>query len=151
MNPAVSRDELNRLLNAMIPFAQDMLGKYGQFVPFAGVLNAEGEIELLGGFADNENVTAQEIHDVLLDGLQQSAREGKYRATGLCADVHVRRGQADQGSDAIGVSLEHSDGTALDVYLPYTKPAPGQIEYGELFGAGAAVRVFTAPPAPPPA
>ena len=141
----MSREDFNQLLNALIPFAQKMLTQYGQFAPFAGGVGDSGEVELLGGYPQ-ESATAQQIHDALFVGLQQAAREGKYRATGLCADVRVRRGPDDPGSEAISVSLEHSDGTAVDVYLPYQRPSAGGFEYGELFGTAAEARIF-APPA----
>jgi hypothetical protein len=71
-------------------------------------------VEVIAGHPGSEETTAQEIHNVLLEGLQQGALDGKYRATGLCYEVRVRRGDADPGTDAIAVALEHSDGTALD-------------------------------------
>ena len=141
----MNRDDLNQLLNALIPYAQQMLNQQGQFVPFACAISAAGEVEMIGGQPGSDETTTQEIHDVLLKELQQGARGGKYRAVGLCSDVRVRCGEAPEPSEAISVGLEHSDGTAIDVYLPYTKQGAGQVKYGDLFGSARQLRIFSPP------
>jgi hypothetical protein len=142
----LNRDDLNQLLNVLIPFAQQTLGHQGGFLPFAAALSTEGKVEVIAGHPGSEETTAQEIHDVLLEGLKQGARDGKYRATGLCYEVRVRRGDADPGTDAIALALEHSDGTALDLYVPYEKKSASEINYGDLFGTAGQGRVFPLPP-----
>jgi hypothetical protein len=143
----LNRDDLNQLLNVLIPFAQQTLGHQGGFLPFAAALSTEGKVEVISGHPGSDETTAKEIHDVLLEGLQQGARDGKYRATGLCCEVRVRRGEADPGTDAIAVALEHSDGTALDIYLPYEKKSAEEITYGNMFGTTGQAKVFPPPTA----
>lgn len=140
----MNHEDLNQLLNALMTYAQQLLNQQGQFLPFAAAIRAGGEVELIGGQAGGDDTSAQEIRAALLEGLRQGARDGKYRATGLCSDMRVQRGGAGPATDAIGVVLEHSDGTALSVYLPYERQSPGRVQYGDLYSAAAEIRIFPA-------
>ena len=137
----MSREDLNQLLDALIPFAQKLLSQQGQFLPFAAAINAAGGIRFLGGQAGGDNASPKEIQDHLLGELQQGARKGAFRAAGLCSDMHVRRGE-DAATSVIGISLEHSDGTSIDVFLPYTWHGDGRVEYGERFASARELCIF---------
>jgi hypothetical protein len=144
----VNRDDLNRLLNALIPYAQQMLNQQAQFLPFAGAIGATGEVEVIGGYPGDHVSTSKDVRDLLLEGLQQGARDGKYRATGLCCDMRMRRVEGEEPTEAISILLEHADGTVIMIYLPYVRQPNGHVEYGEMYGAAAEARVF--PPAATP-
>ena len=45
-------------------------------------------------------------------------------------------------TDAVGVWLEHVNGEAVDVALPYRKVSRGHYEYGDLFAARGGHGVF---------
>jgi hypothetical protein len=145
---SMNRDDLNRLMNALLPYAQQMLNQQAQFLPFAGAVGAQGEVELIGGFPGEAGATARDVQEVLLEGLKRGASEGKYRATALCSDVRVRRGESETPVEAISISLEHADGTSIEVYLPYARQPTGRVEYGEMFGTAREVRIF--PPSATP-
>jgi len=74
----------------------------------------------------------------LVEGFR--ARQDALRAVALVADVRV------DGGDAVRVELEHRDGHALAVLLPYKKKRFGRvIEYGALGAGTAAPQVWTRP------
>jgi hypothetical protein len=138
----VSRDDLNRLLNALIPYAQQMLNQQAQFLPFAGAIGATGEVEMIGGYPGDHFSTSQDVRDLLLERLRQGARDGKFRAAALCCDMRMRRAEGEEPSEAISVSLEHADGTVVTIYMPYVRQPNGYVEYGEMYSAAAAARIF---------
>ena len=62
----------------------------------------------------------------------------ELRAVGICSDVRAT------DSDAIRVDLEHSEGAAMAVLLPYTKKRFGRgIDYSTLQAGVATNRVWT--------
>jgi hypothetical protein len=60
-------------------------------------------------------------------------------------DVRVVPPGASAKSDAICAQLEHANGEAVDVYLPYKKHWLGRFTYGEIFASARDARVFARP------
>lgn len=127
----LAQADLDGLLNALLPFAQQELEKLGEFFPFGAIVTADGETKLLGADAmQEERPDSASIISMLLSEAQ--SKRGELRAVGICSDVRAT------DSDAIKVELEHSEGAALAVLLPYSKKRFGRgIEYSAL-QAGAA-------------
>ena len=131
----MAHPDLDTLMNAAIPFAQQMLRKYGEFYPFGVSMNAEGEIMMDAGYNGVERPASQELIDLLTDAYREKARSGGLRAAGICADVRVIPPGQSHKSDAIRVSLEHHNGEAVDVILPYKKRWFGRMSYGVVFAS----------------
>jgi hypothetical protein len=127
-----SQDDLDGLLNSALPFAQQMLDKNGEFFPYGVALDSDGRVEMVAGWTGSDRPPSTEMIQLLTDGLRQ--RVSMVRAAAIVADV--RAGD----SDAIRVELEHSEGAAMAVLLPYKKRRFARgIEYGAL-AAGTARR-----------
>ena|SRR5688572_13847005 len=62
------REDLDNLLSACIPFAQQVLAKNGTFFPFGATMSPTGEISLAAGYDDQPGAGAQEVADLTLDG-----------------------------------------------------------------------------------
>jgi hypothetical protein len=138
----MSTEQLEEVLNALIPFAQSQLEAKGSFPPFAGGLDVEGEVEfLLPGGA--EEADSGDILGILRQGLQSGALEGTYRATGVCLDVTARRDETSEPIDAILVQLE-SEGESLAAYVPYLRGEDGRYVFGEVFFGAHDPEVFPA-------
>lgn len=133
---------MDDLLNALLPFAKQMLEKYGEFIPFAAAMSPSGEIASVGGDIGTEHPKSQEIIDFLTDIFQRQALAGDLKACGICIDSRVIPPGQTEKSDAILARLEHQDGETVDVYLPYRKTILRKIKYGDLFAAEGTVRVF---------
>jgi hypothetical protein len=121
-----SQDDLDGLLNLTLPFAQQMLAEHGEMYPFGAAVTADGETRLL---ADDpgvgEHPAGAEVRVSLFDGLRRTRAE--LRAIAVCSDVRL------PDSDAIRVELEHRDGQAMAVFLPYKKKRFGRsVEYHDL-------------------
>ena len=125
------QDDLDGLLNVTIPFAQQMLEKSGEFYPFGAAMSAGGEARLLGvETGQDDRPASSAVLDSLLGGIRHARAE--YRAVAICSDVRL------PDSDAVRVELEHQEGQAMAILLPYKKKRFGRgVEYGEL-RAGAA-------------
>jgi hypothetical protein len=142
----MSRADLDSLLNGLLPFAQEMLKRYGEFYPFAQAVTSEGEMVALATYTGDEHPPSQQVIEELVTALRADAVEGRYRATGICFDVRVMPPNGAPKTDAVVIALEHAAGESIEVYLPYRKKRFGRITYGELFARAAAPRIFAVPP-----
>jgi hypothetical protein len=131
----VAHPDLDQILNVLLPFAQKMLSKYGEFQPFAASMDQEGRVALHAGYTGEQRVTSEQIIDLLIGGIRQQASNGEIKAAGICLDVRtVPPGQVER-VEAICAQLEHETGEAADVYLPYRKSWLRGPKYGDLFAA----------------
>jgi hypothetical protein len=131
----MAHSDLDQLLNAVLPFAQQMLARHGEFFPFGSSMTTSGEVIANGAYDGDEQPPSQQVIELLTQAFRQEASAGKIRAAAICYDVRtIPPGQSEK-TDAICVSAEHQNGEAADVYLPYKKSLFGKISYGEIFGA----------------
>ena len=129
----MAHQDLDMLLQSLLPFAQQMINKHGEFFPFGATMDMNGQIAMASAYTESEQPPSQECSDLLLGGFKVQAKEGKIRACGIVYDVRtIPPGQSEK-VDAICARLEHSCGEAVDVFLPYSKGWLGRIKYGEIF------------------
>lgn len=139
-----AQDELDELLDVSIRAAQEQLDVAGEFYPFAVALQEPGETRLVTpevktGPRSVADVT--EVFTMCWEALRAEA--GSLRAGAVVTNVGGPDG------DAIAVALEHREGRALEVFLPYAaqgktggkKPAQKHL-YGELQAAPGQPRVW---------
>ncbi len=139
-------EELEQLLNAIIPFAQRMLVRHGEFYPFAAAVNQNGKLKFIGEFVGDLPERANPLSGGLIGYLREQliagASKGEYRATGICSGVQVDvSGQKEKG-DAVRISVEHLEGQAMDVFLPYQLDPSGEVAYGDVYAAVAEPVIF---------
>src|ERR1700722_18536202 len=97
----MAHPELNQLLNALIPFAQQALAKHGEYYPFGSAINKDGVIVAHVTWDGDENPPSQQVIDTLTKDFQQQAAAGQIRAAGICYDIRtVVPGQSTK-TDAI--------------------------------------------------
>ena len=130
---AAAQADLDRLLDSAIQIAKQNLAGASEFEPFALItaiddrlLAVDLDTSELGKHPDSATLMAATMAQ--LKHLAKSAR-----CTALAANTRLSR----EKTDAVEVRLEHREGAALLVLLPYRRPKfGGTVEYGEL-------RVFT--------
>jgi hypothetical protein len=137
MNP-----DFERLLSAVIPIAQRMLKDLGAFIPFGAFVTADGEVQLAGGEGDPSHLETQEIVEMYLEAYRAAAANGSFSSTALCVDVRIHVPGKLEKTDAIQIMLEHSEGEALNAFMPYEKHGQADITYASLFAAPADPLVF---------
>lgn len=129
--------DLDDLLNIALPFAQQMLDKHGEFFPYATVLEQNGSPKMVAADpGTGEQPDSTDVLALLLDGVRAD-RDG-IRAAALVSDVRL------SDTDAVRVELEHREGHALSVFLPYKpKRLRRGVDYGELEAASGTPRIWT--------
>ena len=136
----LAQSDMDGLLDIAVELATEQLRKQGGFVPFAACVDDQGEVQLLmaeptavDDSADGPDATT------LAEGLRVDlrARRESFRGAALAVDVRL----PDEGRDGISVDLEHRDGVALLVTLPYTH-AGGAVELGDVAASAGTVRIW---------
>jgi hypothetical protein len=117
---------MDALLSAALPFAKQQLAKHGEFFPYGVAMSLDGQIALVAGDTGTERPPSTEVLDILYEGLRSKAEEN--RGAAVVADVRLR----GEETDAIQVEVEHRDGIALKVFLPYRKKRLGGLETGQM-------------------
>ncbi len=103
-----------------------MLGKRGAFLPFGAVVTEGGELELAAADPGPKRPLLSDVQAMLLRGFRDQRDE--LHAVALAVDGRL------EDSDVIRVDLEHRDGVAIAVLLPYVikRGLRRHIEYGTL-------------------
>ena len=136
----MSQKELEQLLNAVVPQAEERLAERGEVYPFGAMMKTDGGVVFSTVEAGDESNPRGQFVELLVSGLR--ARRADYRAVAICWDGKIRQVDTEEVSDAVIVFLEHADGEAVNIYLPYQKMADGTYDYADLLGTEAQPRVF---------
>lgn len=130
------QDDLDGLLNAALPFAQQMLGESGEFFPFGVVLSSGGDIRMIAADTGHDDkprstdVLATRVRGVRVD------REA-LRAVALVSDVRT------DDTDAVQVELEHREGADAGCSAAVQKEATRKaVEYGGLAASVASPTIW---------
>ncbi len=131
--PDASATDLENLLGTGVGAAQEQLERNGGFLPFALVVENDGEVRLVAvtpadaaGDSDADFDADGMIND-LTELLRQHRDE--FRAAAIVCDITL----LEEDSDAIHVAAEHQDGSVFAAVLPYAaRPDSSELEFGEL-------------------
>ena len=132
------------LMNAVLPFARQMLNRYGEFFPYGGAMRPDGQLVSVAGYDGQEHPPSQEVIRLLKDGFVAGAKNGQYKATALIYDVRVNLPTTGEKSDAIAVSLNHQGAYSVIVYFPY-KILDGKAALGTAFAQKGEADIFSTP------
>lgn len=122
-----AQDDLDGLLEPALGFAQEQLAKHGKFHPYAVAVDTAGRREMVAADLGREPSSPADVITALIEAL--SARRDDFRAVAIIADTTAPA----PNDGAIRVTLEHREGTALAVHLPYVRRGVRRtIAYGEL-------------------
>ena len=141
----MAQEDLEELLNFLIPCAQQFLAKSGEFYPFAASMTPDGTVRQNMSGTGEEFPNSDKLIAILIDGFREEALVGRLKATGICYDARVLLEGAKERTDAICVRLEHADGDAVEIVLPYTGASAGAITYDELVMTSAKGEIFGPP------
>ncbi|MDB5431893.1 MAG: hypothetical protein JWP35_3009 [Caulobacter sp.] len=116
---AAAKADCERLLEVVLPLAEQMLGTHREFFPYGGAMKPGGEIVSIGALGDgDEAAPPDQMIGQLKAAFIQGARDGAYRATALVYDVTVTDVDGE-AANAIAASLNHRDGYSVIVLMPY--------------------------------
>jgi hypothetical protein len=109
-----AQDDLDTLFSTVLPLAEQILGKSGEMYPFGATVGNDGEVALLGAMPDlDDHPLSEDVLSSLYLGAQ--TQSSQCRAFAFVADVRVN------GADAVRVEVEHQEGLALTLHVPYTR------------------------------
>ncbi len=129
----MAHSDLNLLKDALLPVAKQMLTQDGEFFPYGAFMTIKGEIIDCSVSDPNDRAPSKRLIDTLKKDFRARATKGEIRAAGICCDVRVAREGQQEKTDAVQFALEHQNGEALDVFLPYDLDSAGEVRYGGLF------------------
>ena len=128
-------DDLDGLLDHALRYAEDRLPE-GGFAPVGFTLDVDGTVSLTAAGWDEDSgpPPAAEV----LEGLREALRSARdhFRAVAVVLDAAM-----PDGSDVVQVDLEHAEGEALTVLMPYVRTADG-LETAELRGVAGQPRTW---------
>jgi hypothetical protein len=134
-------DEIQELLNFLLPYAERMLNEHGEFYPYAAALDSDGELNAVGTDVDDDSPDVGDVLLALHQGLRERAAEGAIRATGIAADVTLTDPDSGETTDAVQVELDHAEADPVDIFVPY-ETEPEGVKFGELVAAEGREPVF---------
>ncbi|WP_235563887.1 hypothetical protein [Arthrobacter sp. Soil763] len=131
--PDASATDLENLLGTGVGAAQEQLERNGGFLPFALVVQNDGEVRLVAVTpADAAGDTDADFDaDGMIADLTELLRQHRdeFRAAAIVCDITL----LEEDSDAIHVAAEHRDGSVFAAVLPYGgNSQTNALEFGEL-------------------
>lgn len=139
-----AKADCQALMNSVLPFAEQTLSRYGEFLPFGGAMKVDGEFISIAGTDGEEHPLSGDLIRLIKDGFREAAGNGEVKATALVYDVRAAVPSTGEPSDAIAVSLNHRDAYSVIVLVPY-KIGDGTIVFGGAFAQPGEADIF--PPA----
>ncbi len=139
-----AKDDCNLLLNATLPFAEQMLRAHGEFLPFGARMLPDGEIVSVGVEDGEDHSGSQNLIDALQVAFIAGAADGDLVATALVYDVRVVPPGANEKTDAIALNLDHRDNYSVTVFFPYAL-SEGEPQIGDAFASAGDYAVFPSP------
>lgn len=132
-----AQDDLDGLLDPALGFTQQQLDEHGEFYPYAVVVDADGQQRMVAADIGSDQPASADLITTLIATL--SDERDSLRAAAIVADVRL----PEANSDAVRVTLEHSEHVALTILLPYkTKRFGRGVDYGDLQAGAAAAFIW---------
>ena len=137
-----AKQESETLMNALLPVAEEMLRQYGEFYPYGGYMKPDGTIVQVGASdPDTDHPKSKDLIYVLRSSLRDLAERDECKATAVVFDVTVTLPNSERKSDAIQVSLAHSEGYSAEVFFPY-QFVENELVYGEMIAQQGKAEMF---------
>src|SRR5205823_12617492 len=98
-------------------------------------------VEVEASDPDTDHPKSKDLIYVLRSSLQDLAERNECKAVAMVFDLTVTLPNSEHKSDAIQVSLEHSEGYSAEVFFPY-QLVEKKLVYGEIFAQQGKNEVF---------
>jgi hypothetical protein len=133
--------DVDALLNYVLPQAQTLLKKNGEFYPLAAYIKPDGELTPFAICDGNEHPAPTQMIADLKSLLRDLAKQGEVRAVAICYDGRVKL-PGKEKQDAITAFIEEQAGQSMTIYLPYSKKLLRGYQFDELTGVEADSQIF---------
>lgn len=139
------------MLNTAMAYARIILRKYGELGPFGFSMSRDGQIARETLELPRLPKDAERLWKLLGDHMAERARRGLVQSVAMAANVSLAEPSAEGYADAVLVNIEHENGYAVEVTVPYRiygghlhNLLPRRVAVGKPAMQEAASRVFTA-------
>jgi hypothetical protein len=134
------KSECDVLMNAVVPFARQMLSKHHAFFPFGATMSPSGTV------ARTEMPTGDEqpgeLKALVEQGFIDGAQQGLYKATALALDVKTVPPGMKEARNAIEVRLDHRSNYSVRVVFPYSYSPTGELVLDSPFAVPGEKKIF---------
>lgn len=127
--------ESQKLFDAVLPVAKQLLLENEEFFPFGEVMKPNGEQVHLSVSNGEERPKSSELIELLKSHYIESAKSKKIIASALVYDVMVN------GSDSIAIDLDHVSGYSVTVIVPY-ELVEAELIIGKMFSVKGKNTIF---------
>lgn len=131
--PDATATDLENLMGTGLAAAQEQLERSGGFLPFALVVENDGDVRLVAVSPADPEAGGDAGFDA--DGMIRDITEllrqhrDEFRAAAIVCDITL----VEEDTDAIHVATEHRDGAVFAAVLPYSPPEnAGEWEFGDV-------------------
>jgi hypothetical protein len=114
------KQECERLVSLVVPFAEQMLTTHKEFFPFGATMSPTGEIAQAAGWTGDEHPKPAAVIEEIQSSFREGAARGKFKATALVIDARVVPPGKTEQQEVVEVRVDHRDGYSLKVLFPYS-------------------------------
>lgn len=131
---ADTEEDIQTMINKLLPIAEELLVDHGEFFPFGGAMKDGAEVVTLSGIdgLNSDQPAAEEVINMLDLNLRIGVENDQYHATAVVSNVVVVPPGESESTKAIALALDHRAGFAMTLVFPYTMQ-DGAVELGNFF------------------
>ena len=112
-------EDLHRLVDDLLPFAEKMLREHKEFLPFGGHMKPDGEIVWEGAYNGDDLPLSQDLIDILHDSHRVMAEQHLIKACAVLYDIRTIPPGKSKKQDAICAAADSRDGISVHFVFPY--------------------------------
>jgi hypothetical protein len=127
------QDEMDVLLNFLLPYARDQLEQNGDFVPTGATLSEAGTVSAVNAGTDDARASSDVVVAALTEAIRREAEAGAVRACGVVDTARVPRPGMPEMTDAIRVRIDHTAADPVHVFMPFRKRRMRGYEFDQLY------------------
>lgn len=139
----IQEDLVERLKENVIFQAQHYLKEFGEFYPFAAVIESNGELKPTSVYFGEENPVSIDVISNLEKALQKGIKDNGYKAVAICVDVMTIPPYGKQKMDAIEIRIDQEKSDNLNFYIPYEKLESGEYKFYDIFTNKGTLSLYT--------
>ncbi len=124
--------ELDRLASELMEYAREALSKGGEVYPIGAGITPDLELQWCAVDDTDDELTATEELDNLVQGMAGDAKSGKFIGAGILCTARITPPGWERKVDAVELRLDHKSGASLRVYIPY-EAGQGGISFYAMF------------------
>jgi hypothetical protein len=134
MHAKSPKQEVEELMDDVLPLAKKMLEEYGEFYPYGGYMDQNHRITHVGAqFEGTDMPKSEALINLLRERFREEVKKRNYKATAVVFAVRIPPPGGNEKTDAIQICLDHHSGYSAEVFFPYQIRGNKEVIYGQVF------------------